>query len=118
MIGEAGVVREGGKGAARNAQESAGRLNPHGSQVGGRGHAEQLLEAPVEVHRGKSGQPDKSEFVKRIFSTDKEKQMPPPNSHRTLTAAQRDLLKRWIAEGAELIHGASCFLFAWDGGGT
>ncbi|GBL43857.1 hypothetical protein EMGBD4_13560 [Verrucomicrobiota bacterium] len=26
--------------------------------------------------------------------------MPPPESHRTVTAAQKDLLKRWIAEGA------------------
>ncbi len=46
-------------------------------------------------------QPDKSELIKRIISTDKEEQMPPPDSHRSLTLAQKDLLRRWIAEGAE-----------------
>ena len=37
------------------------------------------------------GQPDKSELLRRIFSTDKDEQMPPPDSHRALTAAQKDL---------------------------
>ena len=46
------------------------------------------------------GQPDKSELFKRIFSTVEDEQMPPPDSHRALTAAQKDLLRRWIAEGA------------------
>ncbi|MEY3448672.1 MAG: hypothetical protein RL749_288, partial [Verrucomicrobiota bacterium] len=27
--------------------------------------------------------------------------MPPPDSHRTITPAQKEILKRWIAEGAE-----------------
>ncbi len=27
--------------------------------------------------------------------------MPPPASHKKLTAAQKEMLKRWIAEGAE-----------------
>jgi hypothetical protein len=27
--------------------------------------------------------------------------MPPPNAHKTLTAPQKDLLKQWIAQGAE-----------------
>jgi mono/diheme cytochrome c family protein len=30
-----------------------------------------------------------SELVKRIFSTDPDEQMPPPDSHRILSAAQR-----------------------------
>ena len=47
------------------------------------------------------GQPEKSELIKRIFSKDKEEQMPPPDSHRSLKLEQKDLLKRWIAEGAE-----------------
>src|SRR5262249_49983493 len=29
------------------------------------------------------------------------KVMPPPKSHKTLTAAQKDTLRRWIAAGAE-----------------
>ena len=27
--------------------------------------------------------------------------MPPPTSHKTLTPAQKDLLKQWVAQGAE-----------------
>ncbi len=41
-----------------------------------------------------------SELVKRLFSKDSEEVMPPPDSHRSVTEAQRAILKRWIAEGA------------------
>ena len=44
--------------------------------------------------------PDDSELVARIFSADPEEVMPSPKSNRTLTLAQKNLLKRWIAEGA------------------
>ncbi|HAB18396.1 MAG TPA: hypothetical protein DCE44_18385 [Verrucomicrobiales bacterium] len=47
------------------------------------------------------GQPDESELVKRLFSADPEELMPPPDAHKPLTEAQKQLLKRWIAEGAE-----------------
>lgn len=47
------------------------------------------------------GEPDKSLLVKNIFTDDKEDLMPPPKSHRVLTAEQKNLLKRWIAEGAK-----------------
>ncbi len=46
------------------------------------------------------GQPAQSELVRRIFSTDPDEQMPPPDAHRNLTLAQKELLRRWIAEGA------------------
>lgn len=42
-----------------------------------------------------------SELVARILSTDPEEQMPPPSSNRKLTEAQKQLLKRWIDEGAK-----------------
>src|SRR5437763_7268716 len=42
-----------------------------------------------------------SELVKRITSTDKDEMMPPPSSGRSLTAKEKDVLKTWIAEGAE-----------------
>jgi hypothetical protein len=45
--------------------------------------------------------PDESEMVRRIFSTDDDERMPPPDSHKTLTDAQKETLKRWIAGGAE-----------------
>ncbi len=44
--------------------------------------------------------PDESELVARIFSVDPEEVMPSPKSNRTLTLAQKNLLKRWITEGA------------------
>jgi hypothetical protein len=46
------------------------------------------------------GKPDESELIARIFSDDPDEVMPSPESHRTLTLAQKNLLKRWIAEGA------------------
>jgi hypothetical protein len=45
--------------------------------------------------------PDKSELIRRIFSADADERMPPPNSKKELTAAEKDLLRRWVAEGAE-----------------
>src|SRR6266852_7709944 len=41
------------------------------------------------------GKPDESELVKRTFSQDADEMMPPPNSHKTLKPAQRELLKKW-----------------------
>ena len=46
------------------------------------------------------GKPSESEAIRRIFVTDDDL-MPPEKSHKVLTAAQKDLLKRWVAEGAE-----------------
>jgi hypothetical protein len=45
--------------------------------------------------------PDQSELIRRIFSADDEERMPPPDSKKSLIAAEKDLLRRWIAEGAE-----------------
>ena len=42
-----------------------------------------------------------SSVWQRIIATDPDDIMPPPESHKKLTAAQRDILKRWIEEGAE-----------------
>ena len=46
------------------------------------------------------GKPDQSEVIKRIFDTGDDI-MPPENSHKTLTAEQKNLLKRWVAQGAK-----------------
>jgi len=45
--------------------------------------------------------PDGSELVARVFSADKEEVMPPPSIKKPLSEEQKDLLKRWIASGAE-----------------
>ncbi|MEK9634012.1 MAG: DUF1549 domain-containing protein, partial [Opitutae bacterium] len=47
------------------------------------------------------GKIDESEFHYRIRSEDPEEIMPPPESHATLTAKEKDLLDQWIKEGAE-----------------
>ena len=46
------------------------------------------------------GKPEASELVKRLFLTDPDEVMPPPDSHKTLSAEQKELLRRWVAEGA------------------
>lgn len=50
------------------------------------------------------GAPEESELWSRIISEHADEIMPPPDSDLSLTAAEKDLLKRWIAEGAK-----------WDG---
>ena len=47
------------------------------------------------------GDLDASEAAVRIRSSDPDEVMPPPELKRPLTDAERDLLLRWIAEGAE-----------------
>jgi cytochrome c553 len=46
------------------------------------------------------GKPDESEIIARLDSTDPEAMMPPPTSHKVVSAEQKELLKRWIAAGA------------------
>jgi mono/diheme cytochrome c family protein len=57
------------------------------------------------VHKGHQAiNPDNladSELIARITSTDPDEQMPPPESHRTLTQDQITLLTRWVKSGAE-----------------
>ena len=47
------------------------------------------------------GRPDESEIIARITSTDPDLVMPPPEAGERLSDKQIDLLKRWIAGGAE-----------------
>ncbi len=46
------------------------------------------------------GDAEESEIILRIFTEDEDDVMPPTKSHLTLSQAQKDLLQRWIAEGA------------------
>src|SRR4051794_36054043 len=47
------------------------------------------------------GNPNEGKLITRIFSTDPEEMMPPPDSNKKLTAEQKEILKRWIGEGAQ-----------------
>lgn len=46
------------------------------------------------------GDPDSSTLIQRIVSSDTDLLMPPPESHKTLTAEQIETLRAWIAQGA------------------
>ncbi len=48
-----------------------------------------------------AGKPDASELLKRVHSTDKTEVMPPPHSNKTLKPEDKEILKRWISEGAD-----------------
>ncbi|MEQ1936423.1 MAG: DUF1549 domain-containing protein, partial [Fimbriimonadaceae bacterium] len=46
------------------------------------------------------GKPEQSEFIKRIYATG-DSQMPPVDSHKKLSSDEKEMLKNWIAQGAE-----------------
>ena len=46
------------------------------------------------------GDPDKSAIVQRIFATDPARRMPPKYAEKVLTGAQKETIRRWVAEGA------------------
>jgi hypothetical protein len=62
------------------------------------GAAAKLESGSVAIIAGKSGE---SELLRRITSADDTERMPPTDSGKTLTAAQIEILRRWIDEGAE-----------------
>lgn len=47
------------------------------------------------------GKPDESPLLQRIHATADDEVMPPPKSNKSLTAREKEILRRWIAEGAE-----------------
>jgi hypothetical protein len=55
----------------------------------------------IEMGAIEPGKPGDSSLIERIFSTDPKEMMPPPSTRKELTAAQKDLLQRWVAAGAE-----------------
>lgn len=46
------------------------------------------------------GKVELSEIIRRVLTTDANELMPPPDSNKKLTAAQKELLKQWVAQGA------------------
>lgn len=47
------------------------------------------------------GEPDKSELIQRITSTDPDVVMPPPSHKKPLAARQIETLRQWVQEGAK-----------------
>jgi Protein of unknown function (DUF1549)/Protein of unknown function (DUF1553)/Planctomycete cytochrome C len=74
----------------------------HG-QDGNKRQAELRLDvqgAAIESGAIVPNDPSSSELIQRIYSEDSDKLMPPAKSNRRLSAEQKKLLERWIAEGA------------------
>lgn len=47
------------------------------------------------------GKPEASALIQRIFSEDEDERMPPASTNKGLTPKEKELLKRWVAEGAK-----------------
>lgn len=75
----------------------------HGPDSASRQADLRLDQSKVAVEMGaiKPGDPSGSEMIRRILSEDDSEQMPPPESKKSLTDAQKQTLIRWIKEGAE-----------------
>ena len=58
-------------------------------------------DAAVESKAIVPGDPDASELIARIFTHEADELMPPPAIKKELTEEQKQLLKRWVASGAE-----------------
>jgi hypothetical protein len=85
-------------------------FNCHGPDAGSRKadlrlDLESAAKAELPKHPGKRavvpGKPSESELIARILTSDPDDLMPPPKFNKPLTAAQKDLLQRWVAEGAQ-----------------
>ncbi len=80
----------------------------HGPDANARKAALRLDLRPEALKPAKSGatpivpgDPAKSEAVRRIFTTKSNELMPPPKFERPLSAQEKELFRRWVAEGAE-----------------
>jgi hypothetical protein len=59
-----------------------------------------VRETALESEAIVPGKPDESTLIERIFAEDASERMPPPSARKTLTAAQKEILRRWIQQGA------------------
>jgi hypothetical protein len=75
----------------------------HGPDSASRKADLRLDQRPMAMEMGAivPGKPDESTLLDRIFAENVEDRMPPAETKKTLTAAQKELLKKWIAAGAE-----------------
>ena len=60
-----------------------------------------IREAALNKQAIVPGKPEQSVILQRILSTDENEVMPPPASHKSLTESQKEMIRAWIAEGAE-----------------
>ncbi len=72
------------------AREADLRLDTFAGAIGGDGGSSAIV----------PGKPDESELIARVLTDDPDERMPPPDSGKRLTDAQRDTLRRWVEQGA------------------
>ncbi len=79
----------------------------HGPDEGSRKGKLRLDEYAAATGAGKSGEiaivpgkPVQSEFIKRLFSHDPDEIMPPAEAKMEMSDGEREILKRWVAQGA------------------
>lgn len=58
-------------------------------------------QAAIDAGAISPGKASNSKLVERILSTDPDVMMPPPKHNKPLTAAEKELLQRWVTAGAE-----------------
>jgi hypothetical protein len=68
--------------------------------------AKRKAELRLDVRSGlvdvvRPGKPGESELIRRITSNDEAEVMPPPKTGKKLSPAQRELLCRWVEQGAD-----------------
>jgi hypothetical protein len=75
----------------------------HGADSAGRKGDLRLDRRDDAIEHGAiaAGDPDSSVMLDRIYSDDPEEVMPPPTIKKPLSPEQKEILKKWIAEGAE-----------------
>lgn len=60
-----------------------------------------VREVAVERKAIVPGDPTESELIRRIFSSDLDERMPPPEAGKTLSDEAKEILRRWVASGAK-----------------
>jgi hypothetical protein len=80
----------------------------HGPDEGTRKGELRLDLRDAAIGKGESGlfaivphKPDESEFMKRLHSTDPDDIMPPASAKMEMPESEREVLRKWIAQGAE-----------------
>jgi len=61
---------------------------------------EALKKTENDVYPIVPGKPEESEIIKRLYTTDADDIMPPIKAHKEIAPAQKEIIKRWVAEGA------------------
>ncbi|MGE4003380.1 MAG: DUF1549 domain-containing protein, partial [Planctomycetaceae bacterium] len=62
---------------------------------------ENIVHRPNGAALIEPGHPERSELFRRVMNEDPDERMPPPDSGKSLTAGEIELLRRWIAAGAD-----------------